>query len=131
MSKKILFSKYQWKPFNYLNISYNIILIISSSFKDLRFFLLSIIISIGNIEKTIILVDNIKKDKVFRIYLETFLLDSLKNKGDNEIRAFLSILKAKIKTISKKKFFIIMTKIICIDITKIRVDIPNIKYIIL
>ncbi len=77
------------------------------------------------------MVDNIKKDKVFRIYLETFLLDSLKNKGDNEIRAFLSILKAKIKTISKKKFFIIMTKIICIDITKIRVDIPNIKYIIL
>lgn len=54
--------------------------------------------AISNIGKIIIFVDNIEKNIVLGIYLQTFLPDNLKNKGDNIIKSFLLILEIKTKT---------------------------------
>ena len=52
----------------------------------------------GNIKKTIIFVDNVEKSIVLEKHLQTFFLDYLKDRNDQVIRSFLSILEAQIKT---------------------------------
>lgn len=94
---KILVCLYQ-RFLNCSNITYIITSIISSSFKDLNFLILSKIDAISNIGKIIIFVDNIEKNIALGIYLQTFLPDNLKNKGDNIIKSFLLILEIKTKT---------------------------------
>lgn len=74
-----------------LNITYNVTLIISSSFKYLNFLVLLKIVGIENIEKTMIFVGSIKKNIALGIYLPTFLLDNLKNSDNNIIKSFLLI----------------------------------------
>ena len=51
------------------NITYTIIQIPSSGIKDLNFLILQKIGSIGNIKKTMIFVNSVKKNKALAIYL--------------------------------------------------------------
>lgn len=94
---KILIRLYQ-KILNYLKIIYTIALIINSSFKNLNFLILPKISNISNSEKTIIFVNSIEKNTVLKIYLQTFLLNNLKNRRNNIIKFFLLILIIKTKT---------------------------------
>lgn len=87
-----------WKPFNYSNIIYTIILIISSDFKELNSLILPKISDIGNIKKSMIFVDIIKKNRALVIYLPTLLPDKLKNRNKNIIKSFSLILEATTKT---------------------------------
>ena len=78
-----------------------------------------------------IFINSIDKDIALRKYLQTLLLDNLKDRGKKIILSFLSILKAKTKIDWLKNFLNGNTRIkICIDATKIRVDILDIRYVI-
>lgn len=104
---------------------YTVFLITSSAFEDLNFLILPKIDGISNIEKTIIIINNIKKNRALAIYFQTFLPDKLKNRDKNIIKYFLLMLEVTIKTNWLKKFPTNNTKIIiCTDIAKIRVNIP-------
>lgn len=71
-----------------LNITHTIILIISFGFEDLIFLILPRISSIGNIEKTMIFVDGAKTSIALGIYLQTFLSNNLKDRGNDVIKSF-------------------------------------------
>ncbi len=87
-----------WRPLDRPNIIYTIIPITSPGFEDLNFLILPKISSIGNIEKTMIFVNSIEKGRALAIYLQTLLLDKLKDRGEDIIKSFSSILKATTKT---------------------------------
>lgn len=114
-----------------LNIMYIVTLITSSDFEDLNFLIPPKIGGICNIEKTMIYVDSIEKSRALAIYLQTFLPDKLKNRGEDIIKSFSSILKVTIKTDWLEKFLTGNTKIIiCINASGMGVDIPDIKHVI-
>lgn len=63
-----------------------------------------------------IFVDSIEKARFLAIYLQTFLLDKLKNRNKDIIKSFSLILETIIKTNWLEKFLIRDTRIIiCID----------------
>lgn len=66
--------------------------ITSFDFKNFNFLILPKIDGIDNIEKTIIFAYKIEKDRTSIIYLQTFLLNKLKNRSEDIIKSFLSIL---------------------------------------
>lgn len=110
------------------NITSTITLILNSDFEDLEFLIPLKLGDISNIEKTIIFVDSIEKSRDRAIYLRSLLLDNLKDKSDNIIRSFSSILWAKTNTNWLKDFRNDNTKIIIyIDIIGIDVDTLDIK----
>lgn len=112
-------------------ITYTNALIISSDFEDINFLVLLKIGGIGNNEETMIFVDSVKKDIILKKYLQSLLQNNLKNKDKKIIIFFLSILKAKIKTNYLKNFLNNNTRIfICTNITIIRVNNSDIKYVI-
>lgn len=80
LNLKILVCLYQ-RVLDYLNIIYTIAPVISSGFEDVNFLISLKIDDISNIEKIMIFVDSIEKSKILAIYLQTFLLDKLKDKG--------------------------------------------------
>lgn len=113
-----------WKPLNYLNITYIIASITSSGFKYVNFLVLLKIDGIGNIKKTIIFIDSIEKNIALEKYLHFFLLNNLKVRGKKIIVSFSSILKAKKKNYCLKNFLNGNTRIlICINVIKMEVDI--------
>lgn len=113
------------------NIIYTIAPIISSGFEDFNFLILLKISGICNIEKIMIFVNSIEKNRALVIYLWTFLLDKLKDRGEDIIKSLLSILKTITKSDWLEKFLTSNTRtIICINIIGIRVDILNIKCVI-
>lgn len=78
-----------------------------------------------------IFVNNIEKSIALEKYLQSFPSKNLKNRDKKIIISFLSILKTKTRTNYLKDFLNSNTNIlICIDATGIRVDIPDIKYVI-
>lgn len=83
---------------NCLNITYIVTPIPSSSFKDLNFLVLLKIGGISNIKKIMIFIDSVKKGITLGKYLQSFLLDNLKNRGKKIIISFLSMLETKTKT---------------------------------
>lgn len=114
-----------------LNIMYIITPITSFDFKNFNFLILPKIDGIDNIEKTIIFAYKIEKDRTSVIYLQTFLLNKLKNRGEDIIKSFLSILEIITRTNWLEKFLIGNTKIIIyVDITKMMIDILDIRHII-
>lgn len=126
LNLKILIRLYQ-KPLNFLNITYTLPLITSSGFEDLKFIILSKIDSISKSKKTIIFVDSIKIGRNLAIYIQSFLLNNLKDKGDNIIGSFLFILEVKTKTNWLENFLNCYTRItICTNIEGINIDIPDI-----
>ena len=80
------------------NIIYIVTPIISSDFKDLNFLILPKIGSISNIDKTMIFVNSVDKGRTLTIYLQSFLLNKLKDRGEDIIKSFSSILKTTTKT---------------------------------
>ncbi len=86
------------RPLDCPNITYTITSITSSGFEDLNFLILPKIDGIGNIEKTMIFVDSIKKSRALAIYLRTLLSDKLKDKGKDIIKSFIVILEVTTKT---------------------------------
>lgn len=119
------------RPLDRPNITYTVAPITSSGFEDLKFLILPKISGIGNIEKTMIFVDSIKKGIALGIYLQTLLPDNLKDRGNDIIKSFSSILEAKTKTDWLEDFLNGNTKIIiCTDAAGIRVDIPDIRRVI-
>lgn len=80
---------------DFLNINYTVFSLISSSFKDFNFLIASKINGIGKIEKTIIFVDSVKKVIALGIYLRTLLLDNLKDRRNDIIKSFSTVLKTK------------------------------------
>lgn len=88
LNLKTLVCLYQ-KLLDCLNIIYIVALIISSGFKNFHFLILLKINNISNIEKTMIFIDSIEKDRALIIYLQTLLSGKLKNKGENIIKSFL------------------------------------------
>ena len=130
LNLKTLVCLYQ-KLLDCLNIIYIVALIISSGFKNFHFLILLKINNISNIEKTMIFIDSIEKDRALIIYLQTLLSGKLKNKGENIIKSFLWILEATTKTDWLEKFFTNNTKImIYTDAAKMEINISNIKHII-
>lgn len=110
---------------------YTIASITSSSFEDLNFLILPKIDGIGNIKKTMIFINSDEKSRILAIYLQTFLPHKLKDRDKDIIKSFLLIVEAKIKTDWLKKFLTSNTEIIiCIDVTKMEVDILDIRHII-
>ncbi len=97
LNLKTLIHLYQ-RPLDYLNITYTITPITSSNFKDFNFLIPPKIDSIGNIENTMIFINSIEKDRALAIYLQTFLPDKLKNRGEDIIKSFSSILETITKT---------------------------------
>lgn len=78
-----------------------------------------------------IFADSVKKSRVLAIYLWIFLLDKLKDKDENIIQSFSSILEVTTKTDWLEKFFTGDTRIIiCMDNIEMGVDIPDIKHVI-
>ena len=119
------------KVFGLSNITYTVTSITNSSLKDLNFLIPSKISGIGNIEKMMIFVDSIEKDIVLGIYLQTLLPKILKDRGNDIIKSFSSILKAKIITDWLEDFLNGNTRIIiCMDAVEIGVNIPDIKRVI-
>lgn len=113
------------------NIIYAVTPITSSGFKDLNFLVSPKISGIGNIEKTMIFVDNVEKDIALGKYLQSLLPNNLKDRGEKIIVSFSSILKAKTKTDYLKDFLNGNTRIlICTNATQIGVDIPDIRRVI-
>lgn len=113
------------------NIRYTIILIINSDFKDFNFLILPKINCIYNIEKTMIFVDSIKISIALKKYLQSLLSDNLKNRGEKIIISFLSNLDSKTKTDYLKNCLNSNTMIlICMEVIRIEVNIPDIKHII-
>lgn len=87
--------------------------------------------AIGNIEKTIIFVDSIEKNIALKKYLQSFLLNNLKDRDEKIIISFSSILEAKTKTDCLKNFLNGNTRIlIYIDVVEMEVDILNIRFVI-
>lgn len=106
-------SVYLYQKFlDYLNIIYTIASIISLSFKNINFLISPKIGGISNIEKIIIFVDSIEKSKTLVIYLQTFLLDKLKDKGKDIIKSFALILKIITNINWLDKFFTGNTEVI-------------------
>lgn len=107
-----------FKSFKYHLYYYSIT---SFGFENLKFLILSKIDGIGNIEKTIIFINSVEKSIALEIYLQILLPDNLKDRDDNIIKSFSSILEAKIKTNWLKYFFNGNTRIIfCMDATEMR-----------
>ncbi len=130
LNLKILRRLYR-RPLDRPNITYTVALITSSGFEDLNFLIPPKIGGIGNIKKTMIFVDSVEKDRALAIYLQTLLPDKLKDKGENIIKSFSSILKTITKTDWLKKFLTGDTRIIIyMDTIGMEVDIPDIKRII-
>ena len=78
-----------------------------------------------------IFVDSVKKSRALAIYLQTLLLDKLKDRGEDIIKSYLTILEATTKTDWLEKFLTGNTKIIiCTNATRIRVNILDIKHVI-
>lgn len=103
MSKKLQILKHYYgyiKNFKIIqiNVIYTIALIISSNFRNLKFLILAKIDNNRDIKKIMIFFNNIKKNLVLKIYLQIFLLNNLKNRSNNIIKSFTSILEAKTKT---------------------------------
>ncbi len=114
-----------------LNITYTITPITNSGFKDLNLLILPKIGGICNIEKTMIFVDSIEKGRALVIYLQTLLLDKLKDRDKDIIKSFSSILEVTIKTDWLEKFLTDDIRIIiCKDTAKMGLDILDIKCII-
>lgn len=80
-------------------------LITSSSFEKLNFLILSKKDSSGNIEKTMIFVNSIKKYRIMVLYLQTFLPDRLKNRGKDIIKFFFINFRSNNKDLLIKKIF--------------------------
>lgn len=82
-------------------------------------------------KKIIIFVDSIEKDIASKIYLQILLLNNMKNREDNIIKSFLSVLKVKIKTNWLETFLNSNTRIIIyIDVIKMGGNILDIKHVI-
>ena len=119
------------RPLNCLNITYTITLIISSGLKDLNFLILPKISSIDSIEKIMIFVNSVEKDIALGIYLQILLPETLKDRGNDIIKYFSSVLKTKTKTDWLETFLNSNIRIIiCMDTAGIVVYIPDIKRVI-
>lgn len=119
------------KPLDRLNITYTVAPITSSGFKDINFLIPPKISSIVNIEKIMIFVISIEKCKALEIYLQTLLPDKLKDRGEDTIKSFSSILEATSKTEWLEKFLNDDTRIIiCKDAGEMVVDILDIRRVI-
>ena len=94
------------KLLDHPNITYIVALITSFGFEDLNFLIPPKIGGISNIEKTIIFVDNVEKDRALAIYLQIFLSDKLKDRDEDIIKSFSLILEAILKTDWLEKFLI-------------------------
>lgn len=78
-----------------------------------------------------IFVDGMKKSIALGMYWQIFLLNNLKDRGNDVIKSFSFILEKKTKTNRLENFLNSNTKIIIYtDIIKMEIDIPNIRYII-
>ncbi len=78
-----------------------------------------------------IFVDSVEKDRALTIYLQTRLPDKLKDRGEDIIKSFSSILEATTKTDWLEKFLSDDTRIIiCTDAAGMGVDILDIKRVI-
>lgn len=97
LNLKTLVHLYQ-KPLDCQNITYTVVLITSSDFKDFNFLMPLKIGGIDNIGKTMIFIDSVEKGKAVAIYLQTLLPDKLKNRGENINKSFSSILEVTSKT---------------------------------
>ncbi len=95
-----------------LNIIYTITLIIRPGFENVNFLISLKIDDISNIKKIMIFIDSFEKSKALVIYLQTFLLDKLKDKGKHIIKSFSLILKIIININWLDKFLTSNTKII-------------------
>ena len=114
-----------------LNITYTVAPIPSSGFKNFNFLVLPKINGIVNLEKSMIFVDNVEKHRALAIYLQSLLLDKLKNRGKDIIKSFSSILETITKTDWLEKFLTDNTRIIIyMDTIGMGVNIFNIKCII-
>ena len=130
LNLKILVRLYR-KLLDCPNITYTIFLITSFGFENLNFLITPKINGNNNIEKTMIFVDSVEKNIALGIHLQTLLLDNLKDRGDDIIKSFSSVLKAKTKIDWLEAFLNGNTRIIiCTDAVRIRVDIPDIKRVI-
>ena len=78
-----------------------------------------------------IFVDSIKISIALKKYLQSLLSDNLKNRGEKIIISFLSNLDSKTKTDYLKNCLNSNTMIlICMEVIRIEVNIPDIKHII-
>ncbi len=119
------------RPLNRPNITYTVAPITSSGFEDLNFLITPKISGIGNIKKTMIFIDSVEKSRALAIYLQTLLLHKLKNRGEDIIKSFPSILETTTKTDWLEKFLTGNTRIIIYtDAARIGVNIPDIKRVI-
>lgn len=120
-----------WRLLDCQNITYIVALIISFGFEDLNFLIPLKISIIDNFEKTIIFVHSVEKGIALGIYLQTLLLDNLKDRRDNIIKSFSSVLKTKTKTDWLDAFLNGNTRIIiCTNFAGMGVNIPDKKRVI-